>query len=99
MADYVNDRITALRVQRKHITPPPCDGAAGSAATTQLEVASGTVNDADDTTSHYQNCAVLRANAMKYLPNFFRKGQLSRIFFLFPDPHFKKHKHKVSDGC
>ena len=31
---------------------------------------------------------------MKYLPNFFRKGQLSKMFFLFPDPHFKKAKHK-----
>ena len=24
----------------------------------------------------------------------FRKGQLSKMFFLFPDPHFKKAKHK-----
>ena len=31
---------------------------------------------------------------MKYLPNFFLKGQLSKMFFLFPDPHFKKAKHK-----
>ncbi|KAI7688162.1 hypothetical protein SSS_00431 [Sarcoptes scabiei] len=31
---------------------------------------------------------------MKYLPNFFRKSQLSKMFFLFPDPHFKKQKHK-----
>jgi len=42
----------------------------------------------------YQNISVIRANAMKFLPNFFRKGQLSKIFFLFPDPHFKKAKHK-----
>lgn len=42
----------------------------------------------------YQNIACLRSNAMKYLPNFFRKGQLSKMFFLFPDPHFKKTKHK-----
>ncbi|TRY85081.1 hypothetical protein DNTS_023037 [Danionella cerebrum] len=42
----------------------------------------------------YQNIACLRANAMKYLPNFFCKGQLSKMFFLFPDPHFKKTKHK-----
>ncbi|XP_068598835.1 tRNA (guanine-N(7)-)-methyltransferase isoform X2 [Brachionichthys hirsutus] len=42
----------------------------------------------------YQNVACLRSNAMKYLPNFFRKGQLSKMFFLFPDPHFKKTKHK-----
>ncbi|XP_024283247.1 tRNA (guanine-N(7)-)-methyltransferase isoform X1 [Oncorhynchus tshawytscha] len=42
----------------------------------------------------YQNIACLRSNAMKYLPNFFSKGQLSKMFFLFPDPHFKKTKHK-----
>ena len=42
----------------------------------------------------YQNIACIRTNAMKYLPNFFKKGQLSKMFFLFPDPHFKKTKHK-----
>jgi tRNA (guanine-N7-)-methyltransferase len=42
----------------------------------------------------YQNIAVIRTNAMKYLPNFFRKGQLTKLFILFPDPHFKKCKHK-----
>lgn len=42
----------------------------------------------------YNNIAVLRTNAMKYLPNFFRKGQLTKMFFLYPDPHFKKQKHK-----
>jgi len=42
----------------------------------------------------YRNLAVTRTNAMKYLPNYFRKGQLSKLFFLFPDPHFKKTKHK-----
>lgn len=72
----------------------------------------------------YDNIACLRTNAMKYLPNYFNKGQvmsnlslkcliycnlakgnlfnflrfflfqLTKIFFLFPDPHFKKSKHK-----
>ncbi|XP_005099484.1 tRNA (guanine-N(7)-)-methyltransferase [Aplysia californica] len=42
----------------------------------------------------YDNIACIRANAMKYLPNFFHKGQLTKMFFLFPDPHFKKTKHK-----
>ena len=42
----------------------------------------------------YQNVSVIRANAMKFLPNFYRKGQLSKMFFLFPDPHFKKAKFK-----
>lgn len=43
----------------------------------------------------YGNISVLRTNAMKFLPNFFSKGQLSKMFFLFPDPHFKKKKHKA----
>lgn len=42
----------------------------------------------------YGNVACLRGNAMKYLPCYFEKGQLTKIFFLFPDPHFKKSKHK-----
>ncbi|XP_075407479.1 tRNA (guanine-N(7)-)-methyltransferase [Tenrec ecaudatus] len=42
----------------------------------------------------FQNIACLRSNAMKHLPNFFQKGQLSKMFFLFPDPHFKRTKHK-----
>ncbi|KAL6434477.1 hypothetical protein ACFW04_006103 [Cataglyphis niger] len=42
----------------------------------------------------YQNIACLRTNAMKYLPNYFFKGQLKKMFFLYPDPHFKRSKHK-----
>ncbi|KAJ3122505.1 tRNA (guanine-N(7)-)-methyltransferase (tRNA(m7G46)-methyltransferase) [Physocladia obscura] len=43
----------------------------------------------------FQNISVMRMNAMKFLPNFFEKGQLEKMFFLFPDPHFKKKKHKA----
>ncbi|ORY21599.1 guanine-N-7 methyltransferase [Naematelia encephala] len=43
----------------------------------------------------YQNVSVIRANSMKHMPNFFRKGQLSKLFFLFPDPHFKLRKQKA----
>jgi len=46
-------------------------------------------------TGLYQNAACLRANAMKFLPNFFKKHQLSKIFLCFPDPHFKARKHKA----
>lgn len=48
----------------------------------------------DEHPGSYQNIACVRTNAMKYLPNYFIKGQLSKLFFLFPDPHFKKAKHK-----
>lgn len=43
----------------------------------------------------FQNINVIRGNAMKFLPNFFEKGQLSKMFFCFPDPHFKQRKHKA----
>ncbi|TPX33416.1 hypothetical protein SeMB42_g07486 [Synchytrium endobioticum] len=50
-----------------------------------------------DEAGSFQNVAVHRINAMRFLPNFFRKGQLTKMFFLFPDPHFKakKHKHRI----
>jgi len=46
------------------------------------------------TSAQYQNIACVRTNAMKYLPNYFSKGQLTKMFFLYPDPHFKKCKYK-----
>jgi tRNA (guanine-N7-)-methyltransferase len=42
----------------------------------------------------FDNVAVMRSNAMKHLPNYFRKAQLNRLFFCFPDPHFKPHNHR-----
>ena len=45
--------------------------------------------------SGYQNIGCLRTNTMKFLPNFFERSQLSKIFFCFPDPHFKARKHKA----
>lgn len=42
----------------------------------------------------YTNVSVLRTNAMKYLPNYFERGQLQKMFFLFPDPHFKEKNHR-----
>lgn len=43
----------------------------------------------------FQNASCIRANTMKFMPNFFRKGQLSKVFICFPDPHFKARKHKA----
>jgi len=46
-------------------------------------------------TQAYQNISCLRANTMKFLPNFFTHHQLRAIFLCFPDPHFKQRKHKA----
>ncbi|KHN18215.1 tRNA (guanine-N(7)-)-methyltransferase [Glycine soja] len=42
----------------------------------------------------YQNVSVVRTNSMKYIPNYFEKGTLSKMFFLFPDPRFKEKNHR-----
>jgi len=55
---------------------------------------------ADGEPSHH-NVSVIRTNAMKFLPNYFRKGQLEKMFFCFPDPHFKRknvRRRIISDG-
>ena len=36
----------------------------------------------------------LRTNCMRYLPNFFAKESMDKIFFCFPDPHFKTKNHR-----
>lgn len=43
---------------------------------------------------NFTNITALRTNAMRHLPNFFVKGQLEKLFFLFPDPHFKTANHR-----
>lgn len=35
------------------------------------------------------NIAVLRCNVMKHFAHYFSRGQLRKMFFTFPDPHFK----------
>ncbi|KAL3721411.1 hypothetical protein ACJRO7_033842 [Eucalyptus globulus] len=42
----------------------------------------------------YQNISVVRTNSMKYIPNYFQKGQLMKMFFPFQDPHFKEKNHR-----
>ncbi|CAL5228892.1 g12108 [Coccomyxa viridis] len=48
----------------------------------------------DQHSPQYSNIACLRTNAQKHLVNYFRKGQLTKLFFLFPDPHFKAGTHR-----
>lgn len=43
---------------------------------------------------NYENVSVVRTNSMKYIPNYFEKSQLTKMFFLFPDPHFKEKNHR-----
>jgi len=48
----------------------------------------------DEHPGTYGNLWVLRTNAMRYLPNYVERGQLKKMFFCFPDPHFKKKNYR-----
>ena len=61
VTQYVADRIAALRLRNSLAYRPPTD-----------EVAEGSTTLAP---GGFQNVSVVRANAMKFLPNFFDKGQ------------------------
>eukprot|EP01039_Chlorochromonas_danica_P007758 gene7758-8569_t len=47
-----------------------------------------------DNPGRYQNAACLRTNCMRYLPHYFQRGQLQKLFICFPDPHFKAKNHR-----
>lgn len=42
----------------------------------------------------FTNISCMRTNAMKFLLHYFGHGQLEKLFFLFPDPHFKAANHR-----
>lgn len=103
VTNYVATKIKALRINPHAID---LEAIVSSAQDEQLEMPSAEEQQRDASTSaatkrevpkdyRFGNVSVIRANAMKHLPNFFEKGQLSKMFFLFPDPHFKARKHKA----
>lgn len=53
------------------------------------------LRESQEQSHSYSNISIVRTNSMKCMPHFFSKSQLSKMFFLFPDPHFKKKKHKA----
>ncbi|KAF2153076.1 putative methyltransferase [Myriangium duriaei CBS 260.36] len=88
VTEYVAEKIRAMR-NRSALPEPPKD-VASEAATSEAEAPPPA-----NVPGSYQNISVIRANTMKFLPNFFRKAQLRAIFLCFPDPHFKARKHKA----
>ncbi|KAG7668324.1 hypothetical protein KSW81_002216 [Nannochloris sp. 'desiccata'] len=42
----------------------------------------------------FRNATCIRTNTMKHITNYFKKGSLEKMFFLFPDPHFKEKNHR-----
>ncbi len=98
VTEYVRLRVLALR---KQAASDAAARAAGTPLCPPLPTVVPTSLGADDgdlvargSGASFQNVSVLKTNAMKYLPNFFARGQLSKLFFCFPDPQFKPSHHR-----
>ncbi|KAI5181530.1 tRNA (guanine-N7-)-methyltransferase [Nematocida sp. AWRm80] len=52
-------------------------------------------NEKHPINTKYRNIEVVRTNSMKFIMNYLQKGSIKKMFILFPDPHFKKKKHKA----
>ena len=107
VTEFVENKIHALRRKQQTLKSPANkseDTVAGATTIPRLRTeedveppteAEGEVSSTTEPVpGSYNNISVIRANAMKFLPNFFYKHQLSAIFLCFPDPHFKARKHK-----
>lgn len=42
----------------------------------------------------WRNVAFVQTNAMRCIPVLFPRASLRKMFFCYPDPHFKKRKHR-----
>lgn len=90
VTEYVQEKAKALRAQAQQ------QALAGAKEPPATAAADGEPKDALlPAGTDYQNVSCIRANTMKFLPNFFTRGQLSKVFLCFPDPHFKARKHKA----
>jgi len=108
VAEYLTNRIHALRHHQRRLlqqsqvsTPSSTPGRAPEPIQLPIEPLE-TPSETPETTfpttiipGGYNNITALRANTMKFFPNFFARAQLSKIFICFPDPHFKARKHKA----
>jgi len=97
VTEYVRLRILALRKQHESAIAAGKITGSVSLRVDETFVPTEVVNDEEkrrQLSFHYKNASVLKINAMKYLPNFFAKGQLRKLFFCFPDPQFKPSHHR-----
>ena len=86
---YVQRRVLALR-REAHNTVNAAEGG-GTVATLPV---SPSRTASSSHTPDYENVWAVHNNAQRFMPNFFRKGQLAKLFFCFADPHFKRKNHR-----
>jgi tRNA (guanine-N7-)-methyltransferase len=106
VTEYVRLRIVAARKEGfdsklptttttvvSTIAAPTADAAAATAVSQQAKEKSSMTVAVPPKHHDYNNCAVMRTNSMKFLPHYFERNSIRKVFFCFPDPHFKRKNH------
>jgi len=83
IVEYVQKRVLALRAEAKRAP----DGM-------EMYCEVGSSGTGACGAHAYDNAWAIHNNAMRFMPNFFAKGQLEKLLFCFPDPHFKRKNHR-----
>ena len=90
VVQYVQQSTLALREEARKLTM----AAAAKAAAAPNDVSAVSAAAAAANAPTFENVWALKNNAMRFMPNFFAKEQLSKLFFCFADPHFKRKNHR-----
>ena len=92
VSNYVGERIRALRAGAQDVAEPVDESSIKQLAeeVTLQPIVRSTL-PSGESFSPYDRIAVLRSNAMKSIPNFIPKASCEKLFFCFPDPHFKRN--------
>ena len=104
VVEYVQRRVAVLRHEAKGkstsgaaaATTASASGsdAATTAADASADASAATSSSTTSPLLDYENVWAIHNNAQRFMPNFFRKEQLSKLFFCFADPHFKRKNHR-----
>ncbi|KAI9713790.1 MAG: tRNA (guanine-N(7)-)-methyltransferase (tRNA(m7G46)-methyltransferase) [Bogoriella megaspora] len=95
VTEYVQEKIKAVRQQQQQLPSPSTSQPIPSSTPPKPSTPQPSDTPSTPVPGAYNNISALRANTMKFLPNFFQRSQLRAIFLCFPDPHFKARKHKA----
>lgn len=99
IVEYVQRRVVALRHEASstlavNTNNGSASGASGSGCSADTTVEVDASSATPSPIINYENVWAVLNNAQRFMPNFFRKGQLSKLFFCFADPHFKRKNHR-----
>ncbi|KAK1866350.1 hypothetical protein I4F81_008870 [Pyropia yezoensis] len=94
VTEFCAARLAEARAKAAPTAPPPPAGPAPTSLAAGAASVGAPATPSPPPPPAYANVGYVRTNAMKYLPNYIPRGTLTKLFFCYPDPHFKRKKHR-----